>query len=491
MSAQTGISYKINKWYGWLSDTDALMWEAQYSYGEDIEVGKNPEYVTIARAPESIGSTDKLPYVAAGEYCASYDGEIYYTLWAQKVHTVTWTPDIINIEKFVVNDGSGNYVPMYIWMYKDWVQGKIGTIEESDTSWGSSWSGAASLDDERQTWLNVADQYPTAILDNDFLYIGHGNAIARLTKEGIFNTTGNGTIKGLDGNVVYISVHNSALYVYTDSGRYYIRVPGETNAVDGNYQINSPVRAGFQMGNTDYIVAGEAQNVNALYRVVGSQVQLLKKAVKWAGGTKFQFDRQVVSGNGIIDEYYGKIFICDKGSSDSIVTFGNEFNGFPNGFNKYLTRNPNWDNELELWFIKRIWTKLYFGWEDSSNNRWIASLDLRPSETVNFQPTAEAYSQLYTRWVDRMQLREINVRTTATSGQPVRVYYSTNKWSSFTLLTILNDSTTEWRYREFGNNLDIWDFFDLMWKFEMDSLTWGTSAPYIEEFEFIVSKIDE
>lgn len=445
---------KVNKFYWWLSDTSALVYDGQFPYWENLDLD-SLEYVTLNLAPTE--EADITTWVSSNNaepicWLETSDDDAFFFFEDWFIQYKDWV---------VVADMTANkdistcieYNWRVLWFYKDSATTfKIASIDIGDV-WTTvnSWTAAWSYTETFKTWTVAANNSLwdniSVIIWNNLLFIWAWDSIFRLNKSDTLEQV----LSWLPSDVIKITSATTFLRLYLTDWQVSIydwasQLPDYTT----NLWVSKIATAYWQRGS-DWVVTWWTTTdvTRQLLNSNGITYESFKKKKNYVDVDeeevgKFNFRSGASEDwDNTFTEYKGKVYTCEDNSLTSIWSIER---WLPTMINKEIARSVSWDKLtcVSTLFKANDGNTLYFYYTyvDWTIKNKLCSWAKWPDISDDFYTSWSLYSRKFLMWRIRRRNNELYVRADVSATAYIEVYYRLDWWS-WTSWATLNDDTTK------------------------------------------------
>jgi len=450
----------INKFYWWMSDTDAYASDAVCAYQENTDWMSQPEVLKLNRAVNTMISTGAGITVAHIDWFYYTDaGEVYNSGWWLEYTLPSWV--FYNAIKFWSD---------WIGFYVDWGQLKL-TQTPTTALWAPIW------------WSTVAgygfnpDLSPFAPDLN-----GHNYCVALNDSEDILYFIGKNTIYTslvsqpglmspgivLEKDVVWLTRQGQQIGIYLEDGRKYFW-DGFSEQHDGYVDLGQPIRYVFGTRNYDYVVAWQAASVySKLFISQWQSFQLIKQGqftrdMAYPGQEiwRHAYWSKVPYGNFTMVANEKAVFITNA-EAWSLESYWNKTPWLPQ-WTVTEAINSDWVDMWTLWF--EDWPDtIYMSVQDLSWNWSIVTLPLFRTPIPTYQTEWLYYTKKYVMWTYKIRQTQMVLRYNTPTDTEIKIYVAVDGWDTYELLKTISD--TEWNIKIASPDI-IRQWYEFQYKIEM------------------------
>lgn len=363
-------SVVTDKRYGWMSDVRTLMSPEQFLYWENLDWQSDPECIQVAHAVKwtwPSGATTISTWTDL-MLCACTDSdwitwdvfwfgeswEIYHDNWTTSVNVWTlsdwWARDIYNCARF------DDKILMF---YTVGTSLRIAEIDLSNVgTTAGSWNAFITPNAYTNTWYTWGIDnfwwYCQYVIADRYLFVVTWQTIGRLELGSNDVLRSNITF---EENVIAITRQWPLFRVYLANGKIYFR-DGFAESAEAAINTDLKVRCVQNFDKLDLFYENLFPWEGGLYQSSWYNTNLIKRSVydEEIEQVKYQFDIAWYRGNNIMHKNRNKYFmssIVKDGLLDNagIVSFGKEYEGFPNAYFNIATVDYNILKIQEVWAI--------------------------------------------------------------------------------------------------------------------------------------------
>jgi len=493
-----------NRRYGWMSDTNTFVGDAQYVYSENIEVRKNPEYLRLSNKSKNRITTDynvvnMLTFTDRRGIFLFWEWWQVSDLWVP-LYTLSWWEEILDAIAF--ND-------YYLLFYVRSNRIRMASIDiGSANAW--NWTGNVTEDIQDWTgtvieydiWYNSSNQRKIWLQNraNQILYIASWKSTHRLFVSSGWDRVSEALIENIDNDFVWITQHGNYFHLYLNNWRKYLWdwQWWETKQLALlNTELN--ITNVIETPTVDYIVWDNAsQDTTLYYSAWLDMFKKVKKTIKIAEPEeKYKFLIESWSISNHFAKYYDDITYftgkCwDDADTWALISIWQEYDWFQTSVVNSITGCDWWNGTISAincittfgsWFLYYAWE-----WDLWWESYWVDYIYLWEwkQSSQEYQKQWELWSKRENYWNNALTKKIINsyIRADVDTSNYINVYYSID-WGSRTLWKRLDDSTKK-RHKLLDLNKK---FYEIQIKLEFVG-TW-TSTPKLYQFNLLPQVINE
>lgn len=470
----------FDTFFGGMSDIDTRMWVWQYSYSDNIEVRRDPDYCELALKPTLLFTTTERIYNAISVYTSwwftdnkFFFGENWVVYNENGVQTATlpsWE-DIF----FSIYFAWGNNPRLYFF-YTEAGEVRIGELNDSTGAIINPNVSLLPIPAE-----SIGFCYPIVNVSDDFLYIGTWKNVYRITQQPwwLFWQLA----ISFEDTITWITNTGNLLKVYLRSWKIYYW-DWFSEQYDTYQEINTRVNYVYNDWAIDYLFGWRTQIVPELHVVQWLQNQIIKQTVisEWSEGrNKYTFRAPGTSScNKTVQKYRNINYTVvleefwPEVSNNKIMSFGNEYNWFPASYVNQCSviSNGNRAVNIDMIHIPKWWVSLFYSRQDTDGNFWVDSLALTQGivSTSEYQSEWVIYSQKYI--LDHLSTKRIfepKMRADTSPWQTIEIAYSLDGWPYQILTTVggVDSERPESKYVYILNSIPEDDFNEIQFRYTL------------------------
>ena len=433
----------INKFYWWMSESDAYTSDSMSAYQFGVDGRSQPEVLKLNKKIDQDFSTwtNLMFRKVALDF---WINDVFFVFWENwqvydknwvNVYTLPWNHNIYNAIKFWESiiffyEESSQLklwqVPVMSWNTPDWwnVTAPFGIDENLNPFAVNIWFGFSP--------------YCVAINDQeDILYFIWWNSVysALISQLPLIKKS-----LVLESQVVWLTKQGSQYSVYLSAWRKYFR-DWFSEQNDWYIDIWERIRYVKDARNYDYVVTWIGSPIySKLYLSQWQSFQPVKKAsqilIDWFLEFKHAYD--------IFSPYWNDSIWIDESNAyisnwDSrwIEAFWNRIQWLP----QWTSLEFAWEQFQDIWAIwyNTIWERVYFTYKNVEWDAFVSFIEYWNTLTPKYQLEWHYYTKKYVMWVNKIRQPLLEMRYETPENTQIEVYVSTDWDGNYELLKTISD----------------------------------------------------
>ena len=434
----------------WISNDDVKTTWNQVLDTNNMDLNRNSDFISLYRASGwrfvTTATINGFFEVKSSVFCYTSDWKIYTASWTLK-YTFAWNPSIQQAWNF------NRYV---YFLDENQVIYKIS--EPNVTLWNWAWN-VATVTVWWDWFTSNGNTYPVVVLLNEQFYIWAWDDVYQITKTDISTK-----FDIWDWAIVWITRIWWVFRIYTDKWTIAFW-DWLADSIDSFIEVWESVRAVINNWQIDYIIAGWWKNQSNIYVLNGYQTPELLKGRYSDILQRTLFKIDVTNVQDMAKLWTTIYFRQEWINGDEILSYWTWNPVLPNGFNKFMTEDSNWnviDTVYSLYGLNWLdWDTLYV-WMNSNSEKAVEKISISWWTSFSYQTNWYIITNPFD-WntkINHKKIEEIQIITSDCDvNNTIEIQYSIDWWT-FTSLTTINTWSWITKTIEYPND----DFYTISYK---------------------------